>query len=71
LSDLTSDLFIFRYVTWAKNETSEEEIQHIVDEGLADISPDVLAPLSTHEPGYIINNLAYLPLVTPTPFKVL
>ena len=59
-----------RYLAWAKNSSSEEEIQQIVDEGLSDISPDVLVPLSTHEPGYAINNPAYLHLVTPSPFKV-
>lgn len=58
------------FVSWCKNESSEENVQQVVDEALGDISPDIVPPVSTHEPDYFIDNPAYVHLVTPYPFKV-
>jgi len=59
----------FEYLAWAKNGGAEAEILQIVDEGLADIPSDVVVPVSTHEPPYVIHNPDYLHLVTPFTFK--
>lgn len=55
---------------WAKNESSEDEMLQVVDAGIADIPPEVVTPVLTHEPPYVLNNTSYLHLVTPFPFKV-
>jgi hypothetical protein len=55
---------------WTKSEGSEDDLQRVVDEGIADVSPDVLVPVSTHEPDYVVNDPNYLHLVTPFPLKV-